>query len=291
MKTLFILQVAFVLTNTVLGQTFYISNNPTFDSVSIVPANPTNNDSINFIIYISNEVQGRVFYKTLDSLGNQIYNTKISNDTIYIYEGSMEPWSDTTDKFIDTVKIGNIGSGQYHVLLINVLSSTMWPTPPLAYIDTSEFNLSVISSSGLDNFDYSEFINVFPIPSSDKLFISNNSNDRQIKNIILWDLSGRQVQKENFIHSHNSVDINISNLVSGLYFIKITTDDNSTYVGKIVKINEWQWSDKKNNERITSALMQAGGHSVFETLYLRIGIVAVDKWVARNPRLHKALKR
>jgi len=241
MKTLFFLQLAFVLTNTVFGQTYYISNNPTFDSVTVVPTNPTNNDSINFIIYISNEIQGISFLKAYDSLGNQLHNVKVSNDSIYIYETSMGPFYDTTYttyQFTDTVKIGNIGSGQYHVLLINVLSSTMWPTPPLAYIDTSEFNLSVISSSGLDNFDYSEFINVFPIPSSDKLFISNNSNDRQIKNIILWDLSGRQVQKENFIHSHNSVDINISNLVSGLYFIKITTDDNSTYVGKIVKINE-----------------------------------------------------
>ena len=234
MKTLSFLLLAFVLTNTVLGQTYYISNNPTFDSVIVAPHNPTSSDSVEFIIFISNEGTYRQFF----SPGDSIY---IVNDTIKVFISSFELSSTPTVNFIDTISIGTIAQGQYTVLIIN-RNTVIWGGPEpnsTSYRDTAIFTFQVVTSVYNKYFDANN-ISIFPIPTTDKIFVSNNSNERQIKNIVLLDLTGKQVLNDVFIYSENLADIDISSLATGIYFIKVTTTDNSIFTGKLVKINEGQ---------------------------------------------------
>lgn len=211
--------IAFTLASYVNGQTYTIINNPTFDSVIVVTNNPTNNDSINFIIYISNELPGTVFFKFYDSLGNRIPNIKISNDSIYIYENSMGPFWDTTEIYIDTILFTNLNLSQYKILLINrsfALYTTCYecPLPLPICIDTAKFNLSsniFINENGLK----SNLSRIYPNPTSGII----NINIENIKNIFVVNQIGETVFK-----TEKTNEINLGNLPKGIYFIKVTND-------------------------------------------------------------------
>jgi len=234
-KALQSIVLAFILTSTVFGQTFYISNNPTFDSVIVVPNNPTSNDSINFIIYISNENNMRAFM----IFAEDSMHFMLKNDTIFLTEYSYELSSSPTDKLVHTISIGKLNLNQYVVSLTNQLSICYCTLePPLtitSYIDSVIFTLPIISSLPDDKNEV-EYLMVYPTPSKEKLFVALKSNKKQISDINLFDLTGKQVLAKNNVIPEKTVEINIKNLEKGIYFIRITTNDNSTYMDKIIKM-------------------------------------------------------
>lgn len=69
-------------------------------------------------------------------------------------------------------------------------------------------------------------VKMYPNPSTDRIFISKN-----VKNLTIFDLAGKQVKS--FNSTQSSYDI--ASLNEGLYFVRITTNENITVVKKLLK--------------------------------------------------------
>ena len=74
-------------------------------------------------------------------------------------------------------------------------------------------------------------ISVFPNPARGMFTIKTQIAD--IKRIAIVDLSGRTVLENNSGEQQITIDINASDLQSGLYFVKVMDKQNRTYVQKL----------------------------------------------------------
>ena len=74
-------------------------------------------------------------------------------------------------------------------------------------------------------------ISFYPNPVKDILFV--NSNNSEIKNVNISDISGKIIKIVKFEENEISKEINLQNFTSGIYFIKIVTED-SNYTEKFV---------------------------------------------------------
>jgi len=72
-------------------------------------------------------------------------------------------------------------------------------------------------------------INVYPNPTND---VINIDTDEQLFNYIIYDVNGRQIQNGNF---ENNNQINLQNVNTGVYFIKVTTVQGNSGTVKVVK--------------------------------------------------------
>ena len=77
----------------------------------------------------------------------------------------------------------------------------------------------------------SQFISLFPNPATSELTIS--SNNTALENISIFNLQGQKVMTVPF--QLNEQAINISNLQSGVYFLKAESDTGQQFVAKFVK--------------------------------------------------------
>jgi len=85
--------------------------------------------------------------------------------------------------------------------------------------------------------DYS--FNIYPNPTTGDLIIENRAGivcqaRNDVQNIEIFDVYGRKVSSHHHITSSSNHLINISNLNSGIYFVKITTDTGEV-VKKVIK--------------------------------------------------------
>src|SRR5690554_6542789 len=72
-------------------------------------------------------------------------------------------------------------------------------------------------------------LNVYPNPTTD---IVNIDTDEQLSNYIIYDVSGRQIQSNLFAGSNQ---INLQNVTTGVYFIKVTTVQGNSGTVRVVK--------------------------------------------------------
>src|SRR5690554_7683452 len=72
-------------------------------------------------------------------------------------------------------------------------------------------------------------MNVYPNPTSN---IVNIDTDEQLSNYIIYDVSGRQIQSHLFTGSNQ---INLQNVTTGVYFIKVITVQGNSGTVKVVK--------------------------------------------------------
>jgi hypothetical protein len=82
-------------------------------------------------------------------------------------------------------------------------------------------------------------ISVSPNPASDIAKLQFNLSDNKNINIKLIDVSGREVLNisENYYNAgYNAIDINLTDLSSGAYYLIIETDDNRI-IRNIIKVN------------------------------------------------------
>lgn len=94
--------------------------------------------------------------------------------------------------------------------------------------DVTLWNIPV----NLSNAEYinNSTVSIYPNPVNSYLHI--HSTDI-IESVIVFDLLGKQ---ENLTHKHTThLNINMSNLPSGIYYIQITTSNNSIFTQKIIK--------------------------------------------------------
>lgn len=81
------------------------------------------------------------------------------------------------------------------------------------------------------NINPSKF-NIYPNPSNSRVYIASKEN-MEINEIVIMDLNGKTV-KQNSFYRENTVEVDISNLSSGIYLFYITTDAGRT-IAKVVK--------------------------------------------------------
>ncbi len=112
------------------------------------------------------------------------------------------------------------------------------------YIDTDELikkksnykNEEKNSGGSLDNSEVIEIfnndINLFPNPVIDKLNIVSQHNILLIK-IEVYNLANNLVMIQN--SPETNIILDVSNLISGMYFVKVTDENNQVYTKKIIK--------------------------------------------------------
>ena len=88
-----------------------------------------------------------------------------------------------------------------------------------------EYAIDCEPSVGIDETTTPETLDIYPNPVNDRLYIETENN---VKNVTIFDIFGRQQQLS--VISRQPYVINVSNLTSGIYFVKINTTN-----GEIVK--------------------------------------------------------
>ena len=99
------------------------------------------------------------------------------------------------------------------------------PARVLAWFDVVEKE-NIYEPTGLHK------INVFPNPTAGELQVT--SNELQVTSIEIFDVSGKKLSSHPHIISSSHQKIDISHLNSGIYFMKIGTEQGET-VKKIMK--------------------------------------------------------
>ncbi len=80
-------------------------------------------------------------------------------------------------------------------------------------------------------------ISVYPNPFSNSTIISLNDNNIKIVSYELFDIFSRPIFNKYLIDC-DSIIINANELPSGLYIIRVTTNENKSYICKIIKTND-----------------------------------------------------
>lgn len=76
----------------------------------------------------------------------------------------------------------------------------------------------------IQSVDMEASMKVYPNPATDKAYISTNGI---IRSMILTDISGRRIQEVSNMNV-NEIELNVSRLEAGIYFISVTTDEGTT---------------------------------------------------------------
>ena len=86
--------------------------------------------------------------------------------------------------------------------------------------------------TGVNSFEKENRVNIYPNPSNDDIFIEVSDNLFNGK-MQLYDIYGKLLKEQ--IFTENILQVDIKNLASGLYFVKIIDDKNGVVLKKIVK--------------------------------------------------------
>ena len=194
------------------------------------------------------------------------HSTSLDDDTLtratYISVGPIQDTVDANFYALDTiVELGNIAT--FMNTSTNADSYT-WNfgdgatatdnNPWHLYADTGYYSVSLIAHSNLLNDDTlvrnsyihvviidnnkivenNEFISIYPNPTKD--FIQIENLDNSINSIKIFDISGKLIREIGNFNRLNKakLKINISQFSKGVYFVKITTNNNFS-VKKIIK--------------------------------------------------------
>jgi len=198
---------------------------PTIDSLTIIPTNPTTNDTIKVISYTT-------YPNSPCYLISSIISIVDSNSNITVYAShyaSINVWPMVCNS-IDTLTIGKLIAATFE-LNYHLLSDT---APQTTYdIDTIIF--VVQQTSGIKITDYSEHrIKVYPNPfkTTTTIFIDDELLTSPLE-IKMYDIFGREIRRINKI-KNNEIDITRDNLTGGLYFIKIISGNKILDSRKII---------------------------------------------------------
>jgi hypothetical protein len=96
------------------------------------------------------------------------------------------------------------------------------------------FATSPSITTGLSNITENNILKLYPNPANDKVSIEINSNLNQNLVIEILDLTGRIIQKQSEIVTigNSKLEVNLSNLSSGLYLIKCNNSIQKIYITK-----------------------------------------------------------
>ena len=89
----------------------------------------------------------------------------------------------------------------------------------------------------LENSDFSNNnIQLFPNPVSDTLnIILNNNKHFEIKNIVVYDTTGKEITVSVKSKTSNSISVDVSGVATGIYFCKLYSPNGLLGIKKFVK--------------------------------------------------------
>ena len=161
---------------------------------------------------------------TLVSLnGSHPFTTKITadNSVEFIFQNINLPFDSGNNKGYVVFKIKTIPT------LINGNELTNSATIYFDYYQPLTTNIArtTIQTLQIQDYVFSDFFTIYPNPVADILNITNK-NQLEISSIIIYNTLGQQVQT--FINANNTTSIDVSQLKTGLYFIKINSEKGIT---------------------------------------------------------------
>jgi len=136
------------------------------------------------------------------------------------------PWDSPIDS-LDTVfeyVPAKLGVFKYHC------------TPHVSYGMVGSF--TVIPASGISNNQQEPVFSFFPNPVISDLFIHVESTESFIRDLMIYDISGKMIREVNFTTGIGTTDktINLSNLRPGIYLLEFIDNHNKRYSQKITKL-------------------------------------------------------
>jgi len=89
-------------------------------------------------------------------------------------------------------------------------------------IDAQKTMKAIENSFGIESIHNNDIVSIFPNPSNGKFTLK--LKDETIKNIQIFDITGKLVYSEQIINNETQKEINLSNMTSGIYLLKLTGD-------------------------------------------------------------------
>ncbi|MDL2242123.1 T9SS type A sorting domain-containing protein [Bacteroidales bacterium OttesenSCG-928-K03] len=124
-----------------------------------------------------------------------------------------------------------LGVYQLENLLSDMISLTcFYHNDELLYKQKICFDCLCFNS--IEDHNISADLSIYPNPSNDLLCVE--FSDYQIKDITIFDITGKEIQTINNVNS-NITNVNITNLAKGIYNLRINTACGNTACGKFVK--------------------------------------------------------
>ena len=198
----------------------------TFDAVKI------GNPGIN-VATVNGNTPLAIETRALPENGEQIqlFINNLSTDN-YTFRFHMENMPENTKAFlVDTYTETQFeieeGINSYDVEVDTSVSASVSPL---------RFNL-IFDKTTLSIGDFASHMSIelYPNPSSDKVYLRSNIFKEEKINVKIIDILGRNVMEINKFANDGLIEVNVENLNSGLYFIKCDSPSTSELTNKFIK--------------------------------------------------------
>jgi hypothetical protein len=215
---------------------YFTSGNPKIISINTTNGNiDYNYELINtdpFNLEVSN---GKIYSLSTISGGSLQFlkfDLSLSTKTViktYLSSEFVDCFSETST--YDTqnnkyITIGNIDAGVEKILTINSINGNIENNYPLTNINVYSLEYKTGNNASLEELD-TRYVKLFPNPASEKIIIESNLNYNKVQ---ITNLVGEVIISE----KNNLSEINIENLLSGYYIMKISYN-NSTLIRSFIK--------------------------------------------------------
>jgi len=115
-----------------------------------------------------------------------------------------------------------------HVVIFDRTSTTPFTGPRIGML-----SINLDSVLNVNSLSFEESLTMAPNPATDILTIKTKNNN-VLKNVSIFNVLGKQVATYSFNNSSESQKLNISNLASGLYIVKIQDNANRSMSKKLI---------------------------------------------------------
>lgn len=99
-----------------------------------------------------------------------------------------------------------------------------------------DHHIGFMRKSQTNLFQSNDYISVFPSPLLDSQFLSIKNDNNTINKITIYDATGKLVLPLSMINNGTNINLDCSNLASGIYRIKINKKDFSLYNSTFIKL-------------------------------------------------------
>ncbi len=117
---------------------------------------------------------------------------------------------------------------------INIVAYTNWENTTCTGLSEVRFNVVEQTTSIVESQLTSSEMLVFPNPTNQVLSVSTKNN-QPIKEFILLNNAGHEILRRNNLSASFTIDV--STFLSGMYYVKVLTENQEYLVSKFVKIN------------------------------------------------------